>query len=133
MCLVRYFVLIPFFLFSSSPEATELVCASTSAPSRSVVIKGLLHPEASHRLFHENQSQVQMLVFSQKSASPESYFAAVSLSPLEATLRYTVLERAMNATRNRKRSFTVVRETFSAGFGSRRDMLCNIRSRMESQ
>ncbi len=133
MCLFRYFVLISFVLLSSYPEATELVCASTSAPSRSVVIKGLLHPEATHRLFHENQSQVQMLVFSHKSASPESYFADVSLSPLEATLRYTVLERAMNATRKRKRSFTVVRETFSAGFGSRRDMLCNIRNRMKSQ
>ena len=133
MCLFRYFVLIPFILFSSYPEATELVCASTSAPSRSVVIKGLLHPEATHRLFHENQSPVQMSVFSQKSASPESYFADVSLSPLEATLRYTVLERAMNATRKRKRSFTVVRDTFSAGFGSRRDMICNIRNRMKSQ
>ena len=133
MCLFRYFVLIPFVLFSSYPEATELVCASTSAQSRSVVIKGLLRPEGTHRLFHENQSQVQMLVFSQKSASPKSYFADVSFSPLEATLRYTVLERAMNATRKRKRSFTVERETFSAGFGSRRDMLCNIRNKMESQ
>ena len=133
MCLFRYFVLIPFVLFSSYPEATELVCASSSAPNRSVVIKGLLRPEATHRLFHENQTQVQMLVFSQKSASPESYFADVSLSPLEATLRYTVLERVMNATRKRKRSFTVVRETFSAGFGSRRDMLCNVRNIMKSQ
>ena len=133
MCLFRYFVLIPFVLFSSYPEATELVCVSSSAPSRSVVIKGLLHPEPTHRLFHENQSQVQMLVFSQKSAPPESYSADVSLSPLEATLRYTVLERLMNATRKRKRSFTVVRETFSAGFGSRRDMLCNIRNIMKSQ
>ena len=112
MCLFRYFVMIPLVLFSSSPEATELVCVSSSAPSRSVVIKGLLHPEATHRLFHENQNQVQMLVFSQKSASPESYFADVSLSPLEATLRYTVLERVMNATRKRKRSFTVVGKHF---------------------
>ena len=133
MCLARYFFLIPFVLFSSYPEATELVCASASAPSSSVVIKGLLRPEGTHRLFHENQSQVQMLVFSQKSASPKSYFADVSFSPLEATLRYTVLERAMNATRKRKRSFTVVRETLSAGFGSQRNMLCSIRNRMKSQ
>ena len=133
MCLVRYFILIPLVLFSSYPEATELVCASASAPSNTVVIKGLLRPEATHRLFHENQNQVQMWVFSQKSASPKIYLADVSFSPLEATLRFSVLERAMNATRKRERSFTVVRETFSAGFGSQRDMLCNIRNRMKSQ